>query len=340
MTRGAPDLVVGAGVMGASLARALARSGRDVVLLGAGPPGERGASAVPTALLNPHRGRRGHAHPDDLAALTVTWRWAAELRAEGLDPGAERTGVLRLADGAAQARSFARVAGLRTLEPGEVPAPYRATHGGALAAEGDIVAPRRWLGALAASAAAAGAALVTDALVVALERAPDGGWRAVAADGRQWTGRRLLIATGADAWPPAWERTVGPTPGFARHAGDVVATALPAPSVPLAGSRYVGRVEGPAGPRAAVGGHHRPPRPPSPRDLAELTAGLAWAWPALADAPARDAWWGVRAHAAANRPQVQSLASDAWWVGALAGRGFLVAAAVADGVAELLRRPE
>jgi glycine/D-amino acid oxidase-like deaminating enzyme len=134
--------IVGGGVMGLSLARSLARRGHEVTLRSAVGLGAGGASEAPAALLNPYRGRTGRPHPDDLLALAVVARWDAELRAEGLDPGVAWSGVVRVADGARQARAFAAVAGLAPFPAGAAPAPYRAPHGGAVAVGEEWVAPR------------------------------------------------------------------------------------------------------------------------------------------------------------------------------------------------------
>jgi glycine/D-amino acid oxidase-like deaminating enzyme len=331
-----PDLdvgIVGGGVAGLSLARALARAGAAVTLHGSDAFGADGASAVPVALLNPFRGRSGRARPDDLAALAVTWRWAAELRAEGFDPGAERSGVVRVADGPRQARSFATVEGLRPFAAASAPPPFRAPHGGAWGDAGGWVDPRRWTAALAGSAAAAGAVLRPGRPVAALEPRPGGGWRLLGVDGSAADVARLIVATGAHPWPQAWARSLT-APAFERIAGDVVVTRLAAPPWPLAGAVYLGPVASPAGPVAAVGGHHRPPGAPAPDAGARLTSALAWAWPRLLEADTDVAvWWGIRAHGEANRPQFVELAPDAWWMGALAGRGFLAAAALAEAAA-------
>jgi glycine/D-amino acid oxidase-like deaminating enzyme len=329
--------VVGGGVAGLSVARALARSGIHVTLACAGALGADGASAVPVALLNPFRGRSGRAHPDDLAALAVAWRWAEELRAEGADPGAERSGVVRIADGPQQARAFARVPGLRVFGAADAPPPFRAPHGGAWGASAGWLDPRRWTTALAASASAAGAILRPHAPVAAIERLRDGRWRLVGADGSADRYDRLVLATGATAWPEPWERSL-PRPTIERIAGDVVVTGQPAPPAPLAGAVYLGPVASPNGPLAAIGGHHRPPGPPAPDAGRALRAALAWAWPALAeDDVDRARWWGVRAHATGNRPQLEPLAPGVWWMGALAGRGFLAAAALAEAAVPRVR---
>ncbi|MFU8888341.1 MAG: NAD(P)/FAD-dependent oxidoreductase [Trueperaceae bacterium] len=327
---GARTAVVGGGVMGASLARAFARAGHAVTWW-AQELGDA-ASGVPVALLNPYRGRSGRAHPDDLAALRVTWRWAAELRAAGLASGAHRSGVLRLADGPRQARAFAKVPGLRPLAGDALPLPFRSAHGGAWAADGGWIDPRAWLAALAADAEACGATRERQR-IAALERADARRWRLIAEGGGSSLHDRVFLATGAAAWPAGWVRALDGPPAFERLAGDVFPTRLPAPSVPLAGASYVGPVvDGGYVATAAIGGHHRPPGP-APDDAARrLVATLSWAWPALAEAGVHGdaAWSGVRAHGEGNRPQLREVAPGAWWVGALAGRGFLAAAAVAE----------
>ncbi len=326
--------IVGGGVMGASLARALARAGHAVTWWA---PEPAGASAVPVALLNPYRGRSGRAHPDDLAALRVTWRWAEELRAAGEAPGAHRSGVLRLADGERQARAFGEVPGLRRLAADELPAPFRSVHGGAWVAEGGWIEPRAWLAALARDAAAHGAAQEPQR-VVAIEhvraaRSHAGRWRLTGDDGGASRHDLVLVASGASVWPADWSRSLGEPPAFERLAGDVVPTRLPALPVPLAGASYVGPVTDDRGVAvAAIGGHHRPPGP-TPEDAARrLVTNIGWAWPELEETQLRTeaAWWGVRAHGEGNRPQLREVAPGAWWVGALAGRGFVVAAAVAE----------
>jgi glycine/D-amino acid oxidase-like deaminating enzyme len=328
--------IVGGGVAGLSLARALARSGAAVTLHGSGAFGADGASAVPVALLNPFRGRSGRARPDDLTALEVTWRWAAELRAEGLDPGAERSGVVRVADGPRQARAFATVEGLRPFAAASTPPPFRAPHGGAWGDAGGWVDPARWTAALASSAASSGAILRPARPVAALEPRPGGGWRLLGIDGSASDVGLLVVATGATPWPHPWARSLT-APGFQRIAGDVVVTRLAAPPWPLAGAVYLGPVASPAGPVAAVGGHHRPPGAAAPDAAGRLTSALAWAWPPLLDAGSDLAVWsGIRAHGDANRPQFVELAPDAWWLGALAGRGFLAAAALAEAAAPRL----
>lgn len=321
-------VVVGGGVVGRSLLRALARAGFEAILVADGGPA---ASSVPVALLNPHRGRTGRAHPDDLAALQATWRWAAELAAEGLAPGAHRTGAVRVADGPKQARAFASAG----LAPTDVEAAgVRAPHGAFLVPDGGWLDPRAWCAALTRSAGRSGARAIEGLGVVAAERREGGGWRVRLSDGGALDADQVVFATGAAAWPPALAAVFGPAPAVERVAGDVVVTRRAAPALPIAGGTYVGPVARGGAHVAAIGGHHRPPGPPAVDAAARLRAAARWTLPELA-APRPDdrVWWGVRAKRPSGRPEAHALAPGVRWVGGFAGRGFLAAAAVAEALA-------
>jgi glycine/D-amino acid oxidase-like deaminating enzyme len=328
--------VIGAGVMGVTLTRALARRGHDVVLLSGCEPGSEGASAAPAALLNPFRGRTGRASSDDVAALQQMWALVAELAAEGRDVGAVQSGVLRLIDSTQQARSFAKVAGLALWDAETfkqaLPAPQRlrAPHGVGFASSGGWLEPRRFLRATLDSARAAGAEQQLGGRIEAIEPTPHG-WRCTSADGHSTEAAEVWLCLGADAWPAQFSRTLAAPPPIERLAGDIFPTTLQAPPWPLAGGSYVA----PLGGLAAIGGHHREPGPPPADAWPRLVAALRWAWPELHEGVLREGagWWGVRAHAAQNRPLVQAVAQGVTVVGALAGRGFLIAAALANRLA-------
>jgi glycine/D-amino acid oxidase-like deaminating enzyme len=329
--------VVGGGVVGRSLARAAARAGHAVVLADAD---QEPASRVPIALLNPHRGRTGRAHPDDVAAIATTWRWADELAAEGWHPGAHRDGVVRVADGPKQARAFA-AAGLTEVAPDA--AGVRAPFGAVLVPDGGWIETEAWLDALTRSAVRANAVLHERTRVLAATPAPPPArWRlSLRRDGDAGPTALdvdvVLLATGAA--PALAAAAWGPPPALERVAGDVVVTGAAAPMRPLAGGTYVGPVR--RGDRwvAAIGGHHRPPGPPAADVAARLRAAVAWALPDLAGEGRDDERWsGVRARGASGRPETVELAEGVVWVGGFAGRGFLAAAAVAERVvAELAR---
>lgn len=322
--------VVGGGVAGTSLLWALARRGARALLLERGRVGAQGASSVPAALLNPHRGRSGRASPDDLAGLAAFWELAAGLGRLGLDPGAHRGGVLRVAGSARQAASWRRLPGVEWLEPHEVAAPFRAPHGAFRVAAGGWVVPARLLAALVEAARGAGGAVREGCGVRAVERAGDG-WR-LRTDGGDVTAARVVLCVGADALPVGLEE-----PGFERVAGDVIALDA-APLGPaglpraLAGAVYAAQ----AGERVHVGGNHRAAGEDDPAAARLLQASVARAVPALAASARLGTWTGVRARREGNEPVVAELRPGVWLMGALAGRGFLRGALEAERLAARL----
>jgi len=358
--------VVGGGVAGLSLTRALTREGADVVLVEKSAPGSPlgGASALPAALLNPWRGRKGAAHPDDLRGLATAWRWSEEMRAEGLEPGAHRSGVVRIAGSARQARDWRQRAAaepsLRWLDPGALGEPYHAPFGALRVLDGGRVDAPGWLASLAASARAHGATSLHRSEVRALAQRPDAVWelRLVAgerasgdrsaeqraherradglrADDRQANGdavvRARVVAScvGADVAPDAIGvdgRQIA-WPERIRTRGEVVTlTGGPALPWPVAGGVYGAADRG----TAWIGGGHRPPDQADRSAPERLRAAFAWYAPAVAHADVAAVWSGVRAKVPNARPEVRRLAPGLWSFGAFAGRGFLCAADEAE----------
>jgi len=333
--------VVGGGVAGLSLTRALARASADVVLVertALGSP-RRGASSLPLALLNPWRGRKGAAHPDDLRGLATAWRWSEALAAEGLEPGAHRSGLVRIATSARQARDWRERAAaepsLRWLDPGTLGEPYHAPFGALRVVDGGRIDAPRWLASLTASARAHGATLLSGAEVRGLVQRPDGVWELQRATGAGADGdvvaraRFVASCVGADAAPDA----VGQDgrriawPERIRTRGEVVTlSGGPALPWPVAGGVYGAADLG----TAWVGGGHRPPDQDDPSAPEHLRAAFAWSAPAMAHADVTAVWSGVRAKLPDARPEVLRLAPGLWSFGAFAGRGFLCAADEAE----------
>ena len=329
-------VVVGGGVVGLSLARALARGGAGVTLVERAPPSgtpapwpSAGASSLPIALVNPWRGRKGAAHPDDRAGLDATWRWAEELRAEGLDPGAERRGVLRVPTSERQARSWReradREPSLTWLDPDALPDALHAPFGALRVEDGGAIRADAWRTALAASARAAGAHLRSGAMVTRLDR--DGAaWRVVTAQGEAHATRTVVLALGADAPPEVHGADGAPWPDWIRTRGEEVAVAAAGPPLPVAGGIYAAA----DGARTWIGGGHRPADRDDPDAPRRLREAMAWSVPGLADAEVTAVWTGVRAKRADARPVIEAWREGVWIVGAFAGRGFLCAALEAD----------
>ncbi len=320
-----PVAVVGAGVAGLSLSYALGRRGVPVALFERGRIGAQGASSGPAALLNPYRGRSARAHEDDLAGLAAFWRRDHALRAQGLDPGAEPTGVLRIAPDPRRARSWRKREGARWLEPQDVPAPYRAPHGALLAEGGGWLRPRALLAALHEATAATGAEVREGVRVLRLEPTVDG-IRLVTSAGPR-TAALVVLCVGADASPEL------PLPPMRHVAGEVVEVATdgltPPPRLPLGGSVYAAFEEG----RGYVGGSHRDPEVPDPQAPRRLLERLDRTLPGIGAGPGLALWSGVRASGDTPRPLVVERAPRVTFFGALSGRGFLVSAFLAERLA-------
>lgn len=320
-----PVAVVGAGVAGLSLSYALGLRGVPVVLFERGRVGAQGASSGPAALLNPYRGRSARAHADDLAGLAAFWRRDRALREQGLDPGAERTGVLRVAPDARRARAWRQREGARWLEPHEVPPPYHAPHGALLAEHGGWLRPRALLAALCKAATARDAEVRQGVRVLRLERATDG-IRLVTSAGSS-TAARVVLCVGADASPEL------PLPELRYVAGEMVEVATdgltPAPRLPLGGSVYAAFERG----RGYVGGGHRDPEAPDPQAPRRLLERLDETLPGIGAGPGLALWSGVRAAGETPRPLVLEAAPHVTFFGALSGRGFLISAYLAERLA-------
>lgn len=327
MTARAPVVIVGGGIAGTSLAYALARRRQPAVLLERGRIGRQGASSGPAALVNPHRGRSARAHPDDLAGMAAFWRVAAQLRAMGLEPGAERSGVLRVAPSTSRARAWRRLASGRWLEPDEVPAPFVAPHGALLADEGGWVRPRVLLAALAQAAASLGTEVREGVRALRVRTAAGG------ADVHTSAGRvrasQVVLCVGADPAPELATQL----PAVTAVAGEVVtvtaAGAFAAPLPALGGGVYAAF----DGERAFVGGTHRDPETADPEAPKRLLDRLDRTVPGVGAAPVTGLWSGVRAHGATPRPLVAELGPEITFLGALSGRGFLCSAALAETLA-------
>lgn len=322
-------LIVGGGIAGSSLLFALSRRGVPAVLLEKGSIGRQGASGVGAALLNPHRGRSGKPGPYDLAGLRAFWRLVDALRAGGWDPGARRSGVLRVASSARQARAWDSIPGME--RQAELPFPYRAPDGAFLVPDGGWVKPAELLAALHSAVLGTGAtgpvaAEVAEEREVERVERRDGSWL-VHTDGEMYRAPIVVLCTGADEVPGA------PLPRLERVAGDQVAVACDvALPYPIAGGVYLAS----AGDRVLIGGNHREPGTNDRRAPELLRASAARMVPPLADSPLMGVWTGVRAKRPDNVPISRELEPGLWFLGAFGGRGFLTAPLLASRLSAVL----
>lgn len=355
-------LIAGAGVAGSALAFELGKRGVQVVLLDRSPTGPQGASTVPAALINPHRGRTARATAADLSGAEAFWRMTREVQATVGASGAYQTGVLRVADNARQARNWQRLVDTQWLQPGEVNDPYHAPFGALVVPSGGWIDTRLLLESLAAGAKHHSASVHWGVELVGVGN--HNGYSDVARTTSQLavppvlSGRRpqlgaqvnamsgrtpmtincchVVLATGA------WQPEKLPLPKLELIWGEALVLDLGiTPPLPLAGAVVAAFQHG----KAMVSGGHRhvgwlgrgaasSREPPTPQQADDhLRRALAWHLPAAADATEISHWQGVRAKRASGEPVVRQLRPGVHLMSAFGGRGFLRAALAAEQLA-------
>ena len=314
-------LIIGGGVAGCALTYALAKRGAQVTLLERGEIGSAGASAVPVALLNPYRGRSARASELDLAGLAATAQLVRELELSGLDHGVHQSGVLRIAPNTKQAKTWRKREGVKWLDSGEVPHVYHAPFGGFLVERGGWLEPHKFLPALTTAATRNGATIIENCEV------QEGSYQEVKTSRGTFRARTLIFCVGAN---PAFHSMK-----LEYVAGEVIGLEMSA-QLPyaLAGAIYGAQ----KGERVYLGGNHRPAAQTDESAAGQLQRAGGWFIPSLKGAGLVSSWTGVRAKTADNRPIVREVRPNVWFFGALAGRGFLCAAHLAERLAEQLHQ--
>jgi glycine/D-amino acid oxidase-like deaminating enzyme len=314
--------IVGAGIAGCSLAYEFSKYDCAVTLIDARTVGA-GASSVPLALLNPHRGRTARASELDKAGLKSMWELKKELESLGFDSGLHQTGVLRIASSERQAKLWKELEGAKWLGPCEIPNQYHAPFGGFLVEQGGYAEPRKLLNALVSVAKERG--------VRVLEHSP-----VEKIDTRQGTKDLEIFPSSLVSRSfaslhsplslvflcPGSSKTFTANLDLEYHAGDVIAlesnVALP---YPIAGAIYGASHEG----VVYMGGNHRDEEDDDEYHLQQLQKSSSWFIPALKDAKQISHWSGIRAKQENNEPLVKELEPNLYFFGALGGRGFLCA---------------
>lgn len=320
-------LIIGAGIAGSTLAYALTARGQQVTVLERGRLNQQGASSVPVALLNPHRGRSGRAKLYDLAGLAAMHDLAHELEQQQLPSGIFLTGVVRIASNNKQANKWRKLENIRWLDPDQLPSSYHCPHGAFLVPAGGWVRPQVLLTSLIDASRQRGAQVIEHCQVEKLEAGTNHTHVHTTKD--TFNADVVHICVGADTHLADYL----PAEISERLAGDVIGLAGSAPMpYPIAGAVY--------GAKDAditfIGGNHRSADESDSEAAMLLQKSASWFVPSLRDAELVSTWTGVRAKQADNTPLVKEVAPKVWFLGALAGRGFLCAYAEARGLAEYL----
>ena len=317
--------VIGAGVAGCTVAFELSRRGFGVTLLDQSTPGHEGASGVPVALLNPYRGRSGRASSEDLASLATLWKLCSNLKQKGFNPGATKSGILRIAHNPRQAKNWQRLPAVYWLNPEEIPHPYNAPYGGFIVNDGGWIRPEKFLMALVNGATEYGTRTLFNHKVETISGRVGAffirtGQVSLRVD-------RVVLCTGAGKVPKL------DTPQLQLIAGEIVGLS-PTPELPLpiAGAVYGATLNE----KTFIGGNHRQVGKYDPSVTESLRTSFGWFVPGLQEADVMSIWTGVRAKRPNNVPLLTELQPGLWFLGALAGRGFLASARLANELARYL----
>jgi glycine/D-amino acid oxidase-like deaminating enzyme len=333
-TRDKHHLIVGAGIAGCALAYALSARGQQVTVLERGTLTKQGASSVPIALLNPHRGRSGRAQPYDLAGLAAMHDLADELERQQQPAGIFITGVLRIASTSKQANKWRKLDGITWLDADQLPSSYHCPYGAFLVPAGGWVRPQVLLTSLITASCQRGAQLKEHCQVDKLE--PHAHHYHVHTNQNTLTADVVHLCVGADTHLADYlpeeisERLAGDVIGLSDNtAGAASTTTMP---YPIAGAVYGAK----DAQTSYIGGNHRPAGETDPEAARLLQKSASWFVPSLHNAELVSTWTGVRAKQEGGKPLVTEVAPNMWFLGALAGRGFLCAYAEARALAETL----
>ncbi len=323
-------IVVGAGVMGCTLAYELSKITKVTLI----EKNKIGSATVPIALLNPFRGRSARASTLDLAGLKAMRALANELSNLGLDHGIHNKGVLRIASNNKQARKWQELQGVLWFGPEDFPSNYNAPFGGFLVASGGFVNTHKFLKALV-KAAKNNLTVIEDCQVLDIKSTSHANFGlpdsySIKTNQGDFEASAVFLCVGANTSLAAI------LPKMTYTAGEVVTlkdtTQIP---YPLAGAVYSTQVAE----KVYIGGNHRPLGEEDVEAAKKLQHSVSWFIPSLKTAQRIGTWTGARAKAKDNQPIIRELKPKLWFLGALAGRGFLCAAYLAKMLVKDLQDP-
>jgi glycine oxidase len=310
-------LIVGAGVAGCSLAYELSKHNVEVTLVDAGRIGEQGASAVPVALLNPHRGRTARASELDKSGLEAVWDVKDELESLRLHHGIHQSDILRIASSEKQAKMWLKLGGVQWLDTDQIPDIYHAPFGG-IKIQGGWLEPKLFLYALVEASIQRGVRVIENCKVENIQRVSDFSFRvsitSLVDEPNHFMASKIILCTGAGyvegiTWP-----------NLEYFSGDVIGfeSEVKFP-FPIAGAIYGLQHHN----KVFIGGNHREVNQDDPTAIEQLQKSSSWFIPALKDAKVISKWTGTRAKRGDNQPLFAELEPNLIFFGALGGRGFL-----------------
>ena len=318
-------IVIGGGVAGLNAALALRRrTSLPISLLEAGRIAEQGASSVPYALLNVHRGRSALASPADLEGLDAMMALRPELGlGEEIDLGLRDRGITRVATSASQQERWQTLDNVRVFGPSQEKSSPTTPHGGFHTTRGGWVDTRVHLLALRRYLESRGVDVRERTSVHSIE-GTEPPYRLITSDG-ELRAERIISATGAThvSWLPPSH--------FRRVAGLSIALSSakedPTLERPLIGKAYLI----PERDGYHIGGIHLPDTSNTTEDIGlyarELQHHASRMVPRLEARKIASTWRGVRAVGFGHQPEVTSIGPGFWHFGNFAGRGYLTATA-------------
>ncbi len=325
-------LIAGGGIAGSSLAFELVARGVACALLEGEDPA-RGASGLPAAVINAHRGRTARATALDAAGAAATLALGERLAELGFASGVHRGDVVRVAGSARQAEAWRgrgrEGPGLEPFEASELGPALHSPFGGMRVTDGGWVEPSRLLAALRSAATGGshggqpaafhrGVGLLSYRRTAAARTGPA---LRCETSGGTYLARRLVLCLGAyDAARSGLPRLLQERGGAVRvRLAEPAGAALPLGFGALAGPVCAVAVSGDE--VVVTGGHVAPA---AEIDFAGLLRSAAWSLPALAEAEVVTTWSGVRSKRPSGTPVARRIAPSVYLFGALGGRGFLV----------------
>ena len=319
-------IIIGAGITGCTLAYELSKWA-EVHLFEKDRVGEQGASSIPLALLNPFRGRSARAHVDDLAGHEAMLNLVVELETLGLDHGIDQDGILRIASNNKQTKKWKKhletYSGIRWLETEDLSKNYNAPFGALLFEEGCKVHPKKLLTAVVDAAIQNGATLHENSKVNDIQNG------SVICNNESFKADAIFLCAGWEAPKLLQKLSAEQTaelPEFQITDGEVISLNYE-PNLPhaIAGAIYGGQRDS----QVHIGGNHRQHGESDLTAPDKLQESVGWFVPELKEAERVDVWTGSRLKTEDSHPVVRQLDSQLYFVGAMAGRGFLVGVRVA-----------